>query len=85
MKIVIVLLALLLLVWLVLGSTRRRAKEVRGRDKADPSPAAPPAAQVEGMVACAHCGVHLPTSLALIGQGRAYCSAAHRDGGPRAP
>lgn len=84
MKIVIVLGALLLLVWLVLGSSRRRAKELRRRDKSEPA-APPPAAQVEGMVACAHCGVHLPASLALSGQGRAYCSAAHRDGGPRVP
>ena len=81
MKIVIVLLALLLLVWLLLGSARRRAKESR-RDA--PPPSAKPEGQIEGMVACAHCGVHLPASLALLGQGRPYCSAAHRDGGPRA-
>lgn len=82
-KLVIVVLALLLLVWLVLGSARRRAKDARREDAA--APAAQPAEQVEDMVACAHCGVHLPTSLALWGQGRSYCSAAHRDGGPSAP
>ena len=83
MKIVIVLGALLLLVWLLLGSARRRAQASR-RDAGQP-PSEKPAAQIEGMVACAHCGVHLPASLALLGQGRPYCSAAHRDGGPRAP
>jgi uncharacterized protein len=32
------------------------------------------------MVACAHCGVHLPASEAVRnGQGDAFCSPAHRD------
>lgn len=80
MKLLVVLLALVLLVWLVVGSARRRNKQAR-RDR----PAAGPAAQVEGMVACARCGVHLPTSLALAAGGRVYCSAAHRDAGPAEP
>ena len=83
MRLVLVLLAVLLLVWLLFGSSRRRDK---ARRQADPAAsAARPAAQVEGMVACAHCGVHLPASAALQVQGHTYCSAAHRDGGPRAP
>jgi len=82
-KIVIVLVALALLVWLVLGSTRRRAKEARPRDPAAAAEAKP-ATKVEGMVACAHCGVHLPASQALLGQGRPYCCVEHRDGGPGA-
>jgi uncharacterized protein len=81
MKALVVLLALLLLAWLLFGSTRRR-----GRDARQDSAQAPRsnAAPVEDMVACAHCGVHLPTSLALQAQGRSFCSAAHRDAGPRA-
>lgn len=82
MKLVIVLVAVLLLVWLILGSVRRRSKDVR-HDRPAPDAARPPT-QLEGMVACAHCGVHLPTSLALVAQGQAYCSALHREGGPRA-
>lgn len=81
MKIVVVLVALLLLVWLVLGSVRRRGQGAR-RGGIPPA-AEPGATQVEGMVACAHCGVHLPASLALVAKGQTYCSAAHRDGGPR--
>ncbi len=81
MKVLVVLLALLLLGWLLFGSTRRR-----GRDTQRDSTGAPnDVAQVEDMVACAHCGVHLPASLALPAQGRSYCSAAHRDAGPRPP
>lgn len=86
MKIVVVLVAVLLLVWLLLGSSRRRAKDARRDNPAQP-PASPqrPLPQVEGMVTCAHCGVHLPGSMALQVRGQAYCSPAHRDAGPRTP
>ncbi len=83
MKILIILVALVLLVWLLLGSSRRRAKGPR-RPAAGESPSRPTAA-VEGMVACVHCGVHLPSSQALTVRGQVFCSAAHRDAGPRAP
>lgn len=82
MKFLIVLVALVLLVWLLLGSSRRRAKGPRRPDAKVPPQ--PPTA-VEGMVACMHCGVHLPSSQALTLRGQAYCSVAHRDAGPRAP
>ncbi|MCM5570700.1 hypothetical protein M6I34_09285 [Burkholderiaceae bacterium FT117] len=37
----------------------------------------------EKIVACAHCGVHLPASEAVRGDGEDYCCAEHRDAGPR--
>ncbi len=38
----------------------------------------------ETMVACAHCGLHLPQSEVVAdAAGRAYCSEAHRLAGPR--
>jgi uncharacterized protein len=53
-----------------------------------PAPPAPPRRreppQLEAMVRCSHCGLHLPRSDALLdADGQAYCSAAHRDAGPR--
>lgn len=43
-------------------------------------PPPPPAGPLDTMVACAHCGVHLPATEALTdAQGRTYCSPAHRD------
>lgn len=39
----------------------------------------------QDMVACAHCGLHLPRSEALVLQGpqpRYYCCAQHRAQGP---
>jgi uncharacterized protein len=81
MKIVVVIVAVLLLVWLLLGSSRRRAKDAR-HDRAPTRRSGKPA-QVEGMVACAHCGVHLPGSLALRQGEQVFCSPAHRDAGAR--
>jgi uncharacterized protein len=73
-KLVIVLVAVVLLLWLVFGRSRRARR--------DPPPTSSSAAP-EGMLACAHCGVHLPGSEALRLGERVYCSAAHRDAGPR--
>jgi uncharacterized protein len=43
-----------------------------------------PDAELTPMLACAHCGVHVPQTDALTdAAGHAYCSAAHRQAGPR--
>lgn len=78
MKFVILVLAVLLLLWMLFGRSRRG-------DRADRRPprSTPPTAQAEGMVACAHCGVHLPRSEAVLAGALAYCSRAHREAGPR--
>ena len=39
---------------------------------------APAARDVESMEVCAHCGVYLPQSDALLADGRAYCNEQHR-------
>lgn len=79
MKFVVLLLVLLAAVaWLALG--RRRG---RGDTPAPPPPPAAPGTP-QAMVACAHCGVHLPQADALQdAAGHAYCSEAHRRAGPR--
>jgi uncharacterized protein len=55
----------------------------RRRDGKGPPPgAAPPPPQP--MLACAHCGVHLPRAEALMDPaGRPFCTEAHRLAGPR--
>lgn len=62
-------LAILGVVWWV-WSKRSAAGDVRPERKDDP--------EVERMVTCAHCGVHLPESEAVNGGGQIYCSEAHR-------
>jgi uncharacterized protein len=60
------------------GRARRRLDDERG-----PPPSPPPSRSARApdtMLACAHCGVHLPSSEALLdARGRPFCSPAHRD------
>ncbi|WP_119352541.1 PP0621 family protein [Azohydromonas sediminis] len=72
-KFVVVALVVGLVLWLMFGRRGRRV----------PPAATPKRRGPEDMLTCAHCGVHLPRSEALVAGGRAYCSAAHRDAGPR--
>ncbi len=53
--------------WLWVRSRRPRVPPPAGR-KAKP----------EDMVQCAHCGLHLPRSDALLGEGGLFCGAQHR-------
>jgi uncharacterized protein len=80
LKFVIVLVAVLVLAALLWGRRSRDRDDAPKTRRAKKSRAAP-----EVMLACAHCGVHLPASDAVPLGERAYCSAAHRDAGPRAP
>lgn len=53
---------------------------------AKPRPAAgqPAPGTPESMVRCAHCGIHLPRSEALLQGGHTWCSAEHARLGPAA-
>lgn len=68
MKLLVVLLALLLGVWLW-----RRGRSVRMQGDDQRRGAAP-----QPMIRCAHCGVHLPRASAVAGRKGLYCSDAHR-------
>lgn len=57
----------------------RAASAGRGSAQARPSGSRAPA---ETMVQCAHCGVHLPRSEALLVGGRIWCSHEHARLGP---
>jgi uncharacterized protein len=63
----------LAVLWLLKG--RRRDGSGTSRRGAEPAK----------MVACAHCGVHVPQPEAVFDAGgRPYCGEAHRLAGPRA-
>ena len=66
---------LLFFIFMVLAFQWRQARAAKvkqgARKNAAPADAVP-------MVACAQCGVHLPTADALPGARGVYCSAAHR-------
>ena len=75
---VLILLALVvgLVAWLL------RGRRVEG--SAPPRASGQRAQEPAPMVACAHCGVHLPRPDATFdGEGRSYCGEAHRVAGPR--
>jgi uncharacterized protein len=68
MKFLFLLLVVLLVVWAI---KRARISPPSGSAKAEaPSPTE--------MVACAHCGIHLPRAEAVSGQKGLYCSTEHR-------
>lgn len=77
-------LLLVLVVGVVLFLMFGRQRKGSGGGQAD-RPASPrQAAGASPMLACAHCGVHLPRDEAVQDAvGRAFCSEAHRLAGPR--
>ena len=86
MKFLILLLVIVVVGWLTIGRRRRPPDG----DKPKPQPSAPAAAPKpaesapQAMLACVHCGVHLPQAEAVQdAAGRPFCSEAHRHAGPR--
>ena len=83
MKFLILLLVIVVVGWLTIGRRRRPPEEGKPAVKAPPSKA-PSDAPPQAMLACVHCGVHLPQAEALQdAAGRPFCSEAHRLAGPR--
>jgi uncharacterized protein len=61
-------------VWLLLGRSRKRVQDAEAKDRPR---------QPTSFAVCAHCGVHLPMTDAVLDGQTAYCSDAHRLAGPR--
>ncbi len=85
MKYLVLLLVVLGVAWWMFG---RRGKPPL-KPPATPGPAPKQnvrekeGAEPQAMLACAHCGVHLPKSETTVdAQGVRYCSEAHRLAGP---
>ncbi|MFP5485508.1 MAG: PP0621 family protein [Gammaproteobacteria bacterium] len=66
---------LVLLVVLVLGYAWWRAQRRAEKPRHTPPPAVP---APQDMVACAHCGVHLPRTESVTHGPRSYCCAEHQ-------
>ena len=69
MKFLFFLLVALLVVWVV-KRTRMSPPSGTAKPEGESSPTE--------MVACAHCGIHLPRAEAVSGQKSLYCSTEHR-------
>lgn len=82
MKYLLVLLVVVGAVWMLLKRSRQDGEAGKPTVGTKPPPRQP--VPLTEMVSCLHCGVHLPRSESVIDrQGGVYCSAAHRDAGPR--
>lgn len=76
MKYLVVLLVVVVVVWLLLRT--------RSRDRAGHA-ASGQRTTAREVVACRHCGVHLPRDDAVADPAGWYCSPEHRIAGPRRP
>ncbi len=68
MKVLLLVAVLLLLLWLL------RPRRPSGREGGDMGAGH----EVEDMVRCAHCGVHVPRREAVLARGETFCSQEHR-------
>ena len=81
MKYLLVLLVVLVVAWMLLR--RREPPPPPPKRGAAPDAKRTPDAPLP-MLACAHCGMHLPQAEAQMdAAGRPFCSEAHRLAGPR--
>ena len=76
-------LLLIALALALLGWWRIIARKSTGRNQDTQTPGRAPQARApqEDMVACRHCGLHLPRHEAVSGQLGLYCSQAHHSAG----
>jgi uncharacterized protein len=78
LKLLVVLLVVGIGVWSLVNKLRRARKDPPAEGGAtDLAPVQ--------MVACAHCGLHLPAADAVADGSHLYCSDAHRRLGPAPP
>ena len=70
MKYLLIILLVLVVLWIA------RSQRTRVRPPSKPDAGERPAH--EPMLACLHCGLHLPRNEALPGRGGVFCGEAHR-------
>jgi uncharacterized protein len=73
MKMLLVLIAIAVLLWLLKRSLTRKSGP-----KAPPKAGRRRVAAPEPIVACVQCGLHLPRDEMISGRGGVFCGAAHR-------
>ncbi len=90
-RLLILVAIVVIVLWWLFGRKRDDGNKVppsRSQGQSTDGPAKPAkpkkvAAPAE-IVACAHCGVHLPVDEAVVGEeGRVFCGEPHRLAGPR--
>lgn len=83
MKYLLLLALIAGLAWWAFGR-RRGAPPVAGKPSAADKASGKSTNKPQAMLACTHCGVHLPAAEVVAdATGRPFCSEAHRLAGPR--
>lgn len=81
MKYLLLLLVVGVVLFMMFGRGRKSSADAASEAR---RPAARRPNETATMLACAHCGVHLPREEAVLdAAGRPYCGDAHRIAGPR--
>jgi uncharacterized protein len=75
MKYLVVVLVVVVAVWLMIRGRNRSAPPAATSRRETGQPA-------QALVACSHCGVHLPMADAVADRTGNYCTEAHRLAGP---
>jgi uncharacterized protein len=93
MKYLLVLVVVVVGIWMLASRFRKPRDPGPGRSTGAAPGGSPQAAPSEGagadkaapceMVACRHCGVHLPANEAVFDGQLPYCGPSHRQAGPR--
>ena len=73
---------LVLMIVLVVAIGIWRSRRDKDTEAQAPRPPSPPPGGPQDILACAHCGVHIPQAEALMLGNQAYCSPEHRRLGP---
>ncbi len=76
-------LLVLLVIVVAVGIWRNKRRDEVAERKAAGTRPATALKQPQNMVACAHCGLHVPESEGVRGAGGFFCSEEHRRLGPR--
>ncbi|AKJ27737.1 PP0621 family protein [Caldimonas brevitalea] len=79
MKYLVLLLVIVVVLWL--ARTARPPKPRQGSNASQQPPQSTSSPAPRPIVACRHCGVHLPIDEALPGPAGHYCCEAHRQAG----
>lgn len=79
----IVILAALVVARILARSAQNKDSDAPRADSLPRKESPPPVEQPESMVRCAHCGIHMPRSEALLVNGETWCSGEHAKLGQR--
>ena len=74
----LLLLAIIVAILFIAKRGRSGARKADAQPRGGAQPTGKAQTEQEALLACAHCGVHLPVAETLPGRGGVFCGEAHR-------